>query len=112
MLKEIMPYLMKYSWPGNVRELLNFMERLSFFLEDYKAGTKGIDLLKNIVPEIIQKTNKSRIGNSLREQLDAKEEALITGILEKSSSMAEASARLGIGKTTLWRKIKKIQKEK
>ncbi|MBP1765251.1 MAG: norR 2, partial [Firmicutes bacterium] len=110
LLEEIMPYLMKYSWPGNVRELLNFSQRLSFFLEDYTRGSKGIDLLKNIAPDLLQQTNNVPKPNDLRGQVAAREETIIAKVLDQSTTLAEAAAQLGIGKTTLWRKLQKIKK--
>lgn len=112
LIKEIIPYLMKYSWPGNVRELLNFSQRLSFFLDDYKAGVTGVDILKNIAPDLLQNTEKKSHGGSLREQIAIQEEALIAKVLDQSTTLAEAAAQLGIGKTTLWRKIQKIREQK
>ena len=110
LLEEIMPYLMNYSWPGNVRELLNFAQRLSFFLEDYKKGTNGLALLKNIAPDLLQQTGKVSNANDLREQVAAQEEAVIAKVLDQSTTIADAAAQLGIGKTTLWRKLQKIKK--
>lgn len=109
LLVDMMPYLMKYSWPGNVRELLNFTQRLSFFLDDYKAGDSGVDLLSNIAPDLIQNTDIAAGGGNLREQIAAQEEALIAKVLDQSTTIAEAAVQLGIPKTTLWRKIKKIR---
>lgn len=109
LLAAMMPYLMKYSWPGNVRELLNFTQRLSFFLDDYKAGDSGIDLLKMIAPDLIQNIEKMTEETSLRTQMAAQEESMIAKVLDQSTTIAEAAAQLGIPKTTLWRKIQKLK---
>lgn len=113
LLNDMMPCLMKYSWPGNVRELLNFTQRLSFFLDDYKQGDKGIDLLKNIAPDLVQNTvSITNASGGLREQVAAQEEAMIAKVLDQNTTLAEAATQLGIGKTTLWRKIQKIKERK
>jgi transcriptional regulator, propionate catabolism operon regulatory protein len=112
LLSDMMSYLMKYSWPGNVRELLNFTQRLSFFLDDYNVGDSGVDLLRNIGPDLLQNTDKPTAGGGLREQVAAQEEALIAQVLDQSTTIAEAAAQLGIPKTTLWRKIQKIRERK
>ncbi|MBP2654628.1 MAG: sigma-54 dependent transcription regulator [Firmicutes bacterium] len=109
LIKDMMPYLMKYSWPGNVRELLNFTQRLSFFLDDMNADDNGVELLKNIAPIIFQSYTETMEQGSLREQIASQEEALITKVLDKSTTIAEAAAQLGIGKTTLWRKMQKMR---
>jgi propionate catabolism operon transcriptional regulator len=112
LLEEMMPYLLKYSWPGNIRELLNFTQRLTFFLEDYEIGTSGFKLLKIIAPDLIYHTDQIPSHTSLRERVAAQEEAIIARVLDQSTTLADAAAQLGIGKTTLWRKIQKIKKYK
>lgn len=108
-VQDMMPFLMRYSWPGNVRELLNFTQRLSFYLDDCQAGECGLALLNNIAPELTQSENAPAGG--LREQIAAQEEDLIAKVLNQSTTIAEAAAQLGIPKTTLWRKIKKIKEK-
>lgn len=112
LLQEILPYLKQYSWPGNVRELLNFTQRLSFFLDDYVTGTSGAELLRNIAPDMVRSPEVEPWGGGLREQIAAQEELLISGVLDNSTTIAEAAAQLGVPKTTLWRKIQKLRKEK
>jgi transcriptional regulator with PAS, ATPase and Fis domain len=112
LLADMLPHLMNYSWPGNVRELLNFTQRLTFFLDDYNCGDSGVELLKIIAPDIVTYTDSATAGSSLREQVAAQEEILISKVLDQSTTIAAAAAQLGIGKTTLWRKIQKIQKQK
>lgn len=112
LLTDMMPHLMKHSWPGNVRELMNFSQRLSFFLDDWKTGDSGAALLKNIAPDIVQDTERKSVGGNLREQVAAQEEVLIAKVLDQNTTLAEAAAQLGIGKTTLWRKIQKIKERR
>lgn len=112
LLAEMMPYLMSYSWPGNVRELLNFTQRLTFFLDDCKSGDSGVELLKNIAPDLVQPANGTPACNTLREQVAAQEEALIAKVMDQGMTIAAAAAQLGVGKTTLWRKIQKMRDRK
>lgn len=109
-LREMMPYLMQYSWPGNVRELLNFAQRLTFFLDEHEAGAGGVELLKNIAPDMVRPTECDAANGGLREQVAAREEAIIAKVLAESVTLAEAAAQLGVPKTTLWRKIQKLRK--
>lgn len=110
LLQEIFPYLKQYSWPGNVRELLNFTQRLSFFLEDYAAGTSGAELLRNIAPDMVHSAENGAAGSGLREQVAAREESIIARVLDESATLSEAATQLGVPKTTLWRKIQKLRK--
>lgn len=112
LFEEIMPYLTKYSWPGNIRELLNFTQRLAFFLEEYKSGTSGMELLKNIAPDLIYQVDIVNHNGKLRDQVAAQEEVMIAKVLNQSTTLADAAAELGIGKTTLWRKIQKMKDRK
>lgn len=109
LLEEMMPYLKEYPWPGNVRELLNFIQRLTFVLEANKEISSGYELLLNAAPELVQGIKeRDKIGN-LRQQMRGYEEAKIFEVLNSSDTLAEAAARLGISKTTLWRKVKKMR---
>lgn len=107
LLQELMPYLMNYSWPGNIRELLNFMQRLAFFLDDYRAGTTALELLRNIAPDLMIETEQATLPEDLKEKIGLYEEKLINQVLQNSTSIADAAAQLGMPKTTLWRKLQK-----
>lgn len=108
-LEEMMPYLQEYPWPGNVRELLNFVQRLTFFLEVHKDVSSGYELLLNVAPELVQGMEERAREGNLRQQMSDHEEAKIVEALNNSDTLVEAAVRLGIGKTTLWRKMKKIR---
>ena len=111
LLKEMLPCLLQYSWPGNVRELLNFAQRLTFFLDERAAGASGIDLLRNIAPDMLAAADGTGEAGGLREQVAAREEAIIARVMDAGSTLAEAAAQLGVPKTTLWRKIQRLRKE-
>ena len=92
-----------------LRELLNFIQRLTFVLEANKEISSGYELLLNAAPELVQGIKeRDKIGN-LRQQMRGYEEAKIFEVLNSSDTLAEAAARLGISKTTLWRKVKKMR---
>ena len=102
---EALSLLMAHDWPGNVRELENVIER-AFIL----CGTGCIDLIH--LPDALTGAGLSRDANSrigLREARDALDAQAIRVALEHSSgSRVQAAKKLGVHKTTLFRKIRAL----
>lgn len=97
--------LKRYSWPGNVRELENTIE--------YAINLGDIPFIeeKHLPPRLTgKKVQKVKIG-PLKEAVEEVEKRLIEEILEvcgrDTEGKIEAAKRLGIGKTTLYTKIKR-----
>ncbi len=86
------------NWPGNVRELRNIIERAVFLCQSPNIGLEDL----HVQPQI---TAEDRSRRLLKEQ----EKYLILETLRKHQwNQKRAAAELGIGGTTLWRKIKKF----
>lgn len=111
---EVIKYLMEYSYPGNIRELKNMIERMVLLSKD-----KSIDI-EDLPLEIKMKSgtveNKTVIGvgplkNILEQEIYALEEVekvVIAIALQKTRwNKQETSKLLGIGRTTLYEKIRK-----
>lgn len=98
--------LRQYQWPGNVRELENMIERLSVITREDCIG-KGdlIDLFSNI-----QMTGQfqSSIKLTLKEEMAAHEKRFIEARMETCRTTAELARTLGIDKSTLTRKLKRL----
>jgi len=89
--------LQKNSWAGNVRELKNCIERAVFLCKTSFIDIQDLPLQPSSPP--LEPSQKL-----LKEQ----EKILILEILRKHQwNQKRAAAALGIGETTLWRKIKK-----
>jgi propionate catabolism operon transcriptional regulator len=111
--KEMLPYLEKYSWPGNVRELYNFVQRLAFFRPEY-GPLDARALLQAIAPNILEETAAAGAEaprGDLRHELQRSEMAKIVAALQNSATAQEAADRLGIGRSTLWRKLKQYREK-
>ncbi len=110
--REMLPYLENYSWPGNVRELYNFTQRLAFFQQEY-GSTDVRSLLAAIAPDILEEAagGGDLCRDSLREELQRSEMAKIAAALKTSATAQEAADRLGIGRSTLWRKLKQYREK-
>ncbi len=99
MSDEVMHLFIEYPWPGNIRELRNVIER-AFLL----ARGRHSEIVKAHLPTNVQGyfTRKRTSQLSLREI----EKKCIQQALHETRNVSEASSRLGIARSTLYRKIK------
>lgn len=92
--------VMTFDWPGNVRELENFVARC---IALGSGPTLGAEVGSPVPGEIIE--NYAAEKDTLR--LDVTERETIVKALTKAKGNKIAAARiLGIGKTTLYRKLR------
>ncbi len=102
--EEAMSRLMAYDWPGNVRELENAIERAV-------ALGSGPVLQVNDLPTNLQQGTTERLPGS--EELVPLEElerrAIFRALRETGGDKLAAARLLGIGKTTLYRKLKEYE---
>jgi DNA-binding NtrC family response regulator len=102
--EDAMSRIMAYDWPGNIRELENAIERAV-------ALGSGPILHVGDLPSNLQYTSPERMseGDELV-PLDALERRAIFRALRETAGDKLAAARLlGIGKTTLYRKLKQYE---
>ncbi len=99
--EDAMTRLLGYDWPGNVRELENAIERAV-------ALGSGPILHAGDFPSNLQyDTGDTMVANDELLQLDELERRAIMRALREAAGDKLAAARLlGIGKTTLYRKLK------
>ncbi|TAK82826.1 MAG: propionate catabolism operon regulatory protein PrpR [Aquabacterium sp.] len=101
-----------YAWPGNVRELENLIERLVVAGDQALAGKRGARAaLLDLAPELLDAAPAAKTAptppDTLRNHRAQEERERILAVLaECGGDRAAACARLGIGRTTLWRKLK------
>ena len=99
---EALDALVSHDWPGNVRELQNCIERV-FALTRAEVIDPGDLLLNRSRPQKAVQV----FGLQLRTLEDIEREA-IQGTLQMTRGIKSSAARaLGIGVTTLYRKLKK-----
>ncbi|MGH4049952.1 MAG: sigma-54-dependent Fis family transcriptional regulator [Clostridium sp.] len=93
-----------YNWPGNVRELQNVMQLVLNIAENNSVLTS-----MNLPSYIIEKENIGEpSGRKQVLQLDQIEKnAIMQTLIDVDDNMAAASRILGIGRSTLYRKIEK-----
>ena len=99
----LLPYLSSYAWPGNVRELENIANRIAVFLLQFSPGeTISYDGLREDCPELFLPAHFSATD----ENGDA--ELRVTEALRLSEgNRTLAAQRLGISRSTLWRRMQK-----
>jgi transcriptional regulator with PAS, ATPase and Fis domain len=109
LLDSLMPTMLAYEWPGNIRELQNVALRLSF-ISQYHRGSDLQELIS-----ILGMTSKAPPKDGFRYSVDGAftlKEAVADFermLIEQTVSdclgdQNMAAKRLGIGRTTLWRK--------
>ncbi|HET9233767.1 MAG TPA: sigma 54-interacting transcriptional regulator, partial [Candidatus Eisenbacteria bacterium] len=93
--------LQAYAFPGNVRELRNMVERLLIMT---RGNTIGADEIRALIPR-----GAAAITERLSDAMDAFERARIQEALEaEAGSMTRAAARLGLERSHLYKKMKKL----
>jgi DNA-binding NtrC family response regulator len=93
-----------HSWPGNVRELRNRMERgMGLALGDWLMPG-------DLFPELFGQTSK--IGEKLASLEDARHDAekrhIIRALTATEGEINAAAKLLGVGRTTLWEKMRRL----
>jgi len=101
---DLMETLREYEWPGNIRELENVVERIVALAPDGKVtGNLLPDHIRNPVPGKLVGGKTSRIPC-----MDEIEKAYIHWVLTQQRGQKQKAAEiLGIGRSTLDRKIEK-----
>ena len=103
---EALKVMMAWDWPGNVRELENCLERTCAF-------TSGPLLhVSDLPPEIVgsqiaaPSNGNGHSQNKIVPMAELEKQTILSAIAELHGDKLQAARLLGIGKTTLYRKLK------
>jgi two-component system response regulator HydG len=90
-----------YEWPGNVRELISVLERAAV-----DAGFGRIEAQH--LPAEVRRHSESDAESRYRTEQSADDErgAIVAALEQTDGALAKAAELLGMGRTTLWRKLK------
>ncbi|MCL4140150.1 UNVERIFIED_CONTAM: hypothetical protein GTU68_027073 [Idotea baltica] len=92
--------LQEYHWPGNIRQLENSVFRAVVLCD-------GPQLTINDFPQVAAATHSAApVDGHIRKLADIEEELIRAAINHYSGRMTEVARRLGIGRSTLYRKLK------
>ncbi|OYZ56483.1 MAG: Fis family transcriptional regulator, partial [Hydrogenophilales bacterium 17-61-76] len=94
-------------YPGNIRQLESFVEQMAVFADD--AGhidTDALpeDLLQQTLPPVTRNGSAGLVETT--GSIADSERRMIESTLLRSANIGEAARVLGIGRTTLWRKMR------
>jgi DNA-binding NtrC family response regulator len=111
---EAMKYLIEYSYPGNIRELKNIIERMVILSNDKVIGVENLPLEIKMKSDTLENKTITGIG-PLKDILEKDiydlaevERVVIASALQKTRWNKQETAKLlGIGRTTLYEKIRK-----
>jgi two-component system response regulator PilR (NtrC family) len=99
--------LINHEWPGNVRELENTIKRVVALSNVEVIDVNSLFLMKPL-PKI-EPTNGDKHGAVLSNisLIDMQREHILRSLKENKWNYSVTAGKLGIGRTTLWRKVKK-----
>jgi transcriptional regulator with PAS, ATPase and Fis domain len=109
--KELIPSLVSYDWPGNIRELHNVMERLALLVSHAKTPPNWAEMLHKVLETALfpveSITIRVNVDKGLKAAISQVEKDIVEFMLTKYDQDQDVVLqKLGIGRTTLWRKIK------
>lgn len=99
--------ILAYDYPGNVRQLESVVEQMvAFAASDGSIDVADLpeDLLE---PRVVSVSEPAAVGEG--SILAESERAAIEAALARHESLTDAARELGIGRTTLWRKMRQYQ---
>lgn len=103
-------YVLGYLYPGNIRQLESFVEQMAVFADDdghIDIDALPEDLLQQAPPTVMKNDllDLSESAGSIAES----ERRMIESTLLRSANIGDAARVLGIGRTTLWRKMREYK---
>lgn len=97
---KVMDFLVNYNWPGNVRELENV---IAYFF----ARTKDSIITTDKLPAKLQNP-PAFPGQQLASNDSSERQKIKRALTDFQWNKTKAARQLGIGRTTLWRKMKQL----
>jgi transcriptional regulator with PAS, ATPase and Fis domain len=97
--KSAIKWLEGYAWPGNIRELQNAMERTAAIC---KADVVDVTVLSQICED------EYKLPTMTTDSLSVDAQNILTAMSEANGKYTNAAKILGISRSTLWRKIRRL----
>lgn len=95
--------LLNYPWKGNVRELENYIERLVSMGENQDLSDMG-----NIEISTTSNSVETLVKKEIQTLESLEKDAILYAMKELKGNISQVAKQLGIGRNTLYAKLKKI----
>ncbi|SJZ91257.1 sigma 54-interacting transcriptional regulator [Selenihalanaerobacter shriftii] len=108
---DIIEFLADYNWPGNVRELENVIEKIVVISEGNIIKKEDINF---ILSNLINREDNFNLDDEfviMDGTLEEIEREIIERTVKREGNKTKAAEKLGIDRTTLWRKLNKWDAE-
>jgi sigma-54 dependent transcriptional regulator, acetoin dehydrogenase operon transcriptional activator AcoR len=106
---EVLDLFRRYAWPGNARELRNVVENMILLGSSDRVGIHDVpmEVRRQVSPPAAASSFEQNLSNlSVHPNLKRSERAAIEAALaETGHNLTEAAKRLGIARSTLYRKL-------
>jgi DNA-binding NtrC family response regulator len=100
---EAMARLMNYNWPGNVRELENCIQRALVL------GAGPVIQTKDLPSNVLYQVGPPAEGPEISPLEEMERRAILEALRAAGGDRLRAAKMLGIGKTTIYRKLKEYR---
>jgi two-component system response regulator HydG len=98
--------MLAYDWPGNVRELENCLERTCAFTSGPSINVPDLPASIASIQIAVQGNGNGNKQNRIVPIAELERQSILNAIAELNGDKLQAARLLGIGKTTLYRKLK------
>jgi propionate catabolism operon transcriptional regulator len=112
MLQPLLPYLESYGWPGNIRELENVIERIVLSSANDDSQAADPHQWRNRMSMLFEEDELPALERHAAAEVSLKSLAKTTELIrirkvmdECGGNLERASKRLGISRSTLWRRL-------
>ncbi len=102
---EAMRMMMNYPWPGNVRELENAVEHALICAVDKKVYPESLPQDVRDFSENPKTSSMAFVGPDTRKEF---RQDIVIALQKAGGNKSKAAEALGIDRTTLWRRMRKL----
>ncbi|MFC5712469.1 sigma-54 interaction domain-containing protein [Thalassorhabdus alkalitolerans] len=113
--EEAVKLLTAYNWPGNIREVVNIVERIVSLAEGEEISATDLPSMvlrhqDSHAPVSFSGGETTEVLDTVRkESMEQEREVIINVLKETKGNKSQAAKKLGIHRSTLYEKLKKLQ---
>jgi two-component system response regulator HydG len=107
---DAMKALLDYDWPGNVRELENYLERACAMTTNPEIQLRDLPSSLHGVPDLL--APPLPLQGKILPMAELERQTILNALVQLNGDKLLAARLLGIGKTTLYRKLKEYASQK